>query len=361
MSSPAGAVQLGVLVVVLAARGRAPRRRPLGSRPPRPRHRGPGTGPRARRGAPPLRGRRREPDEGRRRRRRGWTGCAQASEDLGWAPPLWLETTRRGHRRRAGPHRGRGGRGRRARLRRRRHGPRRRELARPGRASRWACCRRGPATCWPATSGIGVTDLGEALRTGLSWSERKIDVGVVELDLSGEDHTPRRETFLVMAGLGFDAEVMASVEPRLKERVGWLAYVVAGAAADERRPDAGDPADRRPAAGDPPDEERHRRQLRRAHRRRPAAARRPGGRRLARRRRRLAPAASSAGPPSSAAVLTGSRRGHPVVEHFRCREIEIRAEARNQVQLDGDPAGEARVLRASLEPLALSVRVPPLP
>ena len=59
-------------------------------------------------------------------------------------------------------------------------------------------------------------------------------------------------------------------------------------------------------------------------------------------------------------VLTRSRRGHPVVEHFRCREIEIRAEAPNQVQLDGDPAGEARVLRASLEPLALSVRVPPL-
>jgi len=62
----------------------------------------------------------------------------------------------------------------------------------------------------------------------------------------------------------------------------------------------------------------------------------------------------------TAAVLTGSRRGHPVLEHLRCREVEVRAADPLQVQLDGDPAGEARVLRARVDPLALVVRVPPL-
>jgi diacylglycerol kinase family enzyme len=56
------------------------------------------------------------------------------------------------------------------------------------------------------------------------------------------------------------------------------------------------------------------------------------------------------------AVLTRSRWGHPVVEHFTCRRVEIRAEKPLHVQLDGDPAGMARVLRAEARPGALVVR-----
>src|SRR4051812_22682276 len=65
---------------------------------------------------------------------------------------------------------------------------------------------------------LPVTDLERALEVALTGRERKIDIGVLEIDVSGEDQLPVREVFTVMAGLGFDAEVMAAVEPALKER-----------------------------------------------------------------------------------------------------------------------------------------------
>jgi diacylglycerol kinase (ATP) len=288
--------------------------------------------------------------------RRAWV--ARASVELGWDPPLWLETssddggaaaTRTALAAEPAVVLAYGGDG----------TVRAVASALTGSGVPLALLPAGTGNLLARNLGVGVADLGEALRTALSWSERKVDVGRAELDVSGEDHTPRVETFLVMAGLGFDAEVMASVEPRLKERVGWWAYVVTGL-----------------------------RQLR--GRRTKVVLRLDDGEPVTRRMRtvivgncgeltggvRLMPDAEvddgyldvvvvSAGGLVSwaaviAAVLTRSRRGHPVVERFRCREVEIRAEGPQQVQLDGDPAGEARVLRARVDPLALVVRVPPL-
>ena len=51
-------------------------------------------------------------------------------------------------------------------------------------------------------------------------------VDIVRLQIDGsEDST----TFLVMAGVGFDAAVMTGTNEQLKKKVGWLAYVVSGA------------------------------------------------------------------------------------------------------------------------------------
>jgi diacylglycerol kinase (ATP) len=57
-----------------------------------------------------------------------------------------------------------------------------------------------------------------------------------------------------------------------------------------------------------------------------------------------------------AAVLSRTKGIPSVMRHVRCRTIEIRAERPLHVQLDGDLAGVARVLRASVDPLALVVR-----
>ena len=42
------------------------------------------------------------------------------------------------------------------------------------------------------------------------------------------DHAEEEHIFLVMAGVGYDATIMANTNEDLKDKVGWLAYVEAG-------------------------------------------------------------------------------------------------------------------------------------
>ncbi len=205
---------------------------------------------------------------------------------------------------------------------------------------------------------LPLTDQGEALAIALGSAQREVDLGSVEIDVSGEDHAPQRAAFCVMAGIGFDAEVMATVQPQLKERVGWWAYIATGLGRIT------------------------------GHRTR-VTLRLDDGRVIDRPVRSvvvgncgeltggvsLMPSAliddglldvavlAPRGPVGWGAVvatvltrLTRSRLGRPVLQHLRCRSVEIRAERPLHVQLDGDPVGTARVLRASVRPRALVVR-----
>ena len=71
--------------------------------------------------------------------------------------------------------------------------------------------------------GIDVTDFDGALSGALVGTERKIDV--VRARRSDPD---KDQLFLVMAGMGYDATIMADTNQELKHKVGWLAYVDAG-------------------------------------------------------------------------------------------------------------------------------------
>ncbi len=73
---------------------------------------------------------------------------------------------------------------------------------------------------------LNVTNLDAAVATAFTGQDREIDLGIAEItrgDGSTESHG-----FLVMAGVGLDARMIAKTNPKLKKAVGWLAYVDAG-------------------------------------------------------------------------------------------------------------------------------------
>jgi diacylglycerol kinase (ATP) len=75
-------------------------------------------------------------------------------------------------------------------------------------------------------SNLGIPkDIQEAVHTGLHGARRKIDVG----RMNGE-------RFAVMAGAGFDAEMIREAEAGLKDRVGRVAYVWTGVNQLGRKP-----------------------------------------------------------------------------------------------------------------------------
>ena len=77
-----------------------------------------------------------------------------------------------------------------------------------------------------------------AMQIALDGRDRTIDVGWLkvirwESEVDGEiadadRDAPRDHLFLVIAGLGFDAAMVADTDEQLKRRVGWIAYFVSG-------------------------------------------------------------------------------------------------------------------------------------
>lgn len=71
--------------------------------------------------------------------------------------------------------------------------------------------------------GINISDPLEAARDALNGQLEAMDVVKAVID-----HGDQTEIFLVAAGMGYDAAIMANTIDGLKDRVGWLAYVEAG-------------------------------------------------------------------------------------------------------------------------------------
>ncbi|WP_370545057.1 diacylglycerol kinase family protein [Herbiconiux sp. VKM Ac-1786] len=70
---------------------------------------------------------------------------------------------------------------------------------------------------------LNLTNVELAVTTAFTGYDRAIDLGVIAATRG--DGTVDEHVFLVMAGLGLDAKMIAKTNKALKKRVGWLAYV----------------------------------------------------------------------------------------------------------------------------------------
>jgi diacylglycerol kinase (ATP) len=228
---------------------------------------------------------------------------------------------------------------------------------------------------------IPIGDPLAAVQIALDGVDRTIDVGwlrvlryesdvvddVAEADDGprADEDQPRDHIFLVIAGVGFDAAMVADADDELKAKVGWIAYFVAGIKhLHGRRLRTVVQLDDAPAT--------------------PARVRSlligncgrlPGGITL------LPDAVLDDGWLDIAAIDTrggvagwaqlfgevvlqgvGVRSQLPArigrIDHARAREVHLEVSGGEYVQVDGDVLGEVSELSARVEPAALVVRVP---
>ena len=70
---------------------------------------------------------------------------------------------------------------------------------------------------------LSIGSIEDAMEVALTGRTARIDVGTLRVDGAAQE-----KVFVVMAGMGMDAEIMDTTDERLKSAVGWPAYVVAG-------------------------------------------------------------------------------------------------------------------------------------
>ncbi|TFD52959.1 diacylglycerol kinase [Cryobacterium frigoriphilum] len=73
--------------------------------------------------------------------------------------------------------------------------------------------------------GIPLNDVAAAVTIAFTGDVHRIDVG--RITVTREDQSESSHVFVVMAGLGLDAKMLANTDDDLKKKAGWLAYVTA--------------------------------------------------------------------------------------------------------------------------------------
>lgn len=89
----------------------------------------------------------------------------------------------------------------------------------------------GTGNLFARNLGVPLNNVTVAVRLICQGGDRKIDVGWLEIDRAKDGAQSQRHAFMVMAGAGFDAAVVAGARPDLKRRWGHLAYLFSGARA----------------------------------------------------------------------------------------------------------------------------------
>ena len=198
--------------------------------------------------------------------------------------------------------------------------------------------------------GLAVDSLEEALDVARAGRPRRVDVGALRVDGSDEELV-----FLVMAGMGLDAETMDKADERLKGVIGWPAYLVSGVRAAVG---GGFTARVQPREG---------RTMRRAVKAVVVgnSGRLQGG-------LELMPEASIddglldvavvaprgiAGWVRTLLTVISSGPGHSHLERLQMTAVRVSTGHPTATQLDGDPIGEHRRLECRVRPGALPVRV----
>jgi diacylglycerol kinase family enzyme len=203
---------------------------------------------------------------------------------------------------------------------------------------------------------LPVDSLDDAVRVALTGQNKRVDVGTLTVEPEDTQEKPKDHVFLVMAGLGFDAAIMAGAPEKLKARVGWLAYTVSGA-----RNLRGPRFKIRMSVDQQPEFERRVRTVVVGN-----CGKLTGGLVLMPEAELddgwldcvlLSPNGLIGWMAVAARLLSKRRKGHERVDHQRAQSLTIRADRPEQVQLDGDTIGEARALNVVVQPLALVVRV----
>jgi len=70
---------------------------------------------------------------------------------------------------------------------------------------------------------LPLNSVDDAIEIAFNGRDHKIDLGIAAI--TREDGDREEHTFLVMAGLGIDAKMIANTRSDLKKAVGWLAYI----------------------------------------------------------------------------------------------------------------------------------------
>jgi YegS/Rv2252/BmrU family lipid kinase len=189
-------------------------------------------------------------------------------------------------------------------------------------------------------------DLGDAVAVALTGVNRVIDLGRVN-----------GQRFAVMAGIGFDAAMVAGASERLKQRMGWPAYFVAGV-----RHLLGEIMKVTMSLDDEVPFHRRARLVVIGN-----VGRIQGGIPL------LPDAAPDDGQLDvvvlaprglvdwirvAVSILTRRRRANVRIERFRAKKVSIKTERPHPRELDGETISAGTTFDAEIEPAALVVRVP---
>ncbi|MCI1831656.1 MAG: NAD(+)/NADH kinase [Bifidobacterium sp.] len=84
----------------------------------------------------------------------------------------------------------------------------------------------GTGNLFARNMGIPVDNIDAALTVATSHGSTMVDMGRMSLlDDDSEDHP---HAFLIIAGIGFDAQMIDDTDPALKKNISWLAYFVGG-------------------------------------------------------------------------------------------------------------------------------------